>query len=110
VFVSKDFVSRVKAEAMNLETEDYSALNATYDEMHKGIKKMDVERKDIDLFYKEGKLSFIGDFLANEYCVLQSVESSSAVCKFNQKLSVLEPLIHIKKDVWGIHPLNVEQK
>lgn len=110
VFVSKDFVSRVKAEAMNLEAEDYSALKVTYDEMHKGIKKMDVERKDIDLFYKEGKLSSMEGFLANEYCVLQSSENTSAICKFNQKLSVLEPLIHIKKDVWGIQPLNVEQK
>ncbi|PIS01106.1 MAG: ATPase [Chlamydiae bacterium CG10_big_fil_rev_8_21_14_0_10_35_9] len=110
VFVSKDFVSRVKAEAMSLNAEDYSALHISFDDMHRGVKKMHVEKAAIDLFYKDGKITPMKDFLANEYCILQSAENSSAVCKFNQKLSMLEPLIHIKKDIWGIQPLNVEQK
>ena len=110
VFISKDFVTRVKAEAMNLDAQDFMGLQIAYEDMHQGIRKLEVQKQEIDLFYKDGHLSPMGSFFANEYCVLTSPENSSAVCKYNQKLAKLEPLIHIKKDIWGIQPLNVEQK
>lgn len=111
IFVSKDFVSRVKAEAMGIEAEDYENLKANYDIIHKGITKFNVEKKEIDLFYKDGKISSnIKDFSPNEYCILTSPEKSSAVCRFEKKSSKLEPILHIDKGIWGIKPLNVEQK
>jgi len=110
VFISKDFVTRVKAEAMNLDAQDFMGLQIAYDNMRQGIRKLEVQKQEIDLFYKDGHLSPVGSFFANEYCVLTSPENSSAVCKYNQKIAKLEPLIHIKKDIWGIQPLNVEQK
>jgi PhoH-like ATPase len=110
VFISKDFVSRVKAEAMNLKSQDFLGLHTTYEDMHQGVRKINVLKKEIDGFYKDGHLASLENFLANEYCVLTSPENSSAICKYNQKIAKLEPLIHIKKDIWGIKPLNVEQK
>ena len=111
VFVSKDFVSRVKAEAMEIEAEDYENLKVSYDKMYKGIRKIEVEKKDIDLFYKEGALPFGNqDFYSNEYCLLTSSERSTALCKFNYSKKKLEPLGELVKDVWGISPLNVEQR
>ncbi len=111
IFVTKDFVTRVKAEAMLLATEDYENKQISLDKAYKGIKKLSVEKKDIDLFYKEGQVPEGNHvFLPNEYCLLTSDERSSAVCKYNKTKQRLEPLLHTQKDIWGIQPLNIEQK
>ncbi len=111
VIVSKDFVTRVKAEAMDLESEDYENLKASYEGIYKGLRKIEVQKRDIDLFYKDGTLPITeGGFRPNEYALLSSPEKSSAVCKFNEKSKKLEPLLQISKDIWGIQPLNIEQR
>ncbi len=111
VLVSKDFVVRVKAEAIGLEAEDYENLKASYDNIYKGYRKIEVPKRDIDTFFKDGYLAVdISDFRPNEYCQLTSPEQSSAICKYNRVTKRLEPLIKIGRDIWGIHPLNLEQK
>jgi len=111
VIVSKDFVTRVKAEAMDLESEDYENLKVSYVSMYKGLRKIEVSKRDIDLFYKDGALPLIDEgFRPNEYAVLTSPENSSAVCKYNDKTKRLEPLLQLSRDVWGLQPLNVEQR
>ena len=111
VIVSKDFVMRVKAEAVGLEAEDYENLKFSYDKLYKGFRKIEVPKKDIDVFFKDGALSVEAtDFSPNEYCILTSPEQSSAVCKYNSQTKRLEPLMKLAKDIWGILPLNVEQK
>ncbi|MDE3045449.1 MAG: PhoH family protein [Verrucomicrobiota bacterium] len=111
VIVSKDFVTRVKAEAMSLESEDYENLKSSYDELYKGLRKVEVAKRDVDLFYKDGTLPLLDTtFRPNEYALLTSPENSSAVCKFNEKSKKLEPLLQVSRDIWGIQPLNVEQR
>lgn len=111
VIVSKDFVTRVKAEAMGLEAEDYENLKVSYEEIYKGLRRIDVVKRDIDQFYKDGSLPTPEEgFRPNEYALLTSPENSSAVCKFNEKHKKLEPLLAISRDIWGIQPLNIEQR
>lgn len=111
VLVSKDFVMRIKAEAIGLEAEDYENFKFSYDQIYKGYRKLEVPKRDIDLFYKDGSLSVdTKGFSPNEYCILTCPEQSSAVCKFNPVSKRLEPLIKLTRDIWGIHPLNNEQK
>lgn len=111
VIVSKDFVVRVKAEAIGLEAEDYENLKTSYDSLYRGYRKLEMPKREIDLFYKDGFLPIeINDLLPNEYCLLFSPEQSSAICKYNPKAKRLEPLIKLTRDIWGIQPLNVEQK
>jgi PhoH-like ATPase len=111
VLVSKDFVMRVKAEAIGIEAEDYENLKVAFDRMYKGYRKIEVPKKDIDTFIKDGFLTTeVHDFHPNEYCHLVSSENSSAVGKYNFHSKRLEPLLKMNRDVWGIHPLNVEQK
>lgn len=112
VIVSKDFVTRVKAEAMGLEAEDYENLKTSYEEIYRGIRRIEVSKKEIDLFYKEGLIPSLGDqpLRANEYALLSGSENSSAVCKYNEKQKKLEHLLPIHRDIWGIQPLNIEQR
>ncbi len=111
VLVSKDFVMRVKAEAIGLEAEDYENLKSSYEGLYKGYRKLEVPKREVDTFFKDGYLTTeIKDFLPNEYCLISSPEQSSAIAKFNAQTRKLEPLLKLPKDVWGIYPLNTEQK
>ncbi len=111
VLVSKDFVTRVKAEAIGLEAQDYENLKFSYEKLYRGYRKIEVPKRDIDLFYKDGSIPVEAtDFSPNEYCVMVSPEQSSAVCKYNSITKKLEPLLKLNRDIWGIHPLNTEQK
>ncbi len=111
VLVSKDFVMRVKAEALGIEAEDYENLKVSYEGMYKGYRKIEVPKRDVDIFCKNGSLEMdCSDFAPNEYCWLTSVENSSAVGKYNAQSKKIESLIKVSRDIWGIHPLNLEQK
>ena len=111
VIVSKDFVTRVKAEAMNLEAEDYESTKLSYDEMYRGLRKVEIAKHEIDLFYKDGFLPMMQEhFRPNEYVLLTSPENSSAVCKYSEKANRLEPLLSLNRNIWGIQPLNIEQR
>jgi PhoH-like ATPase len=111
IIVSKDFVTRVKAEAMGLEAEDYENLKVSYRAIYKGFKTLEVPKIEIDLFYKDGFIEKKDiEFKPNEYCILKSIERSSAVCKYNYRTKKLEPLLETKRGIWGIQPLNIEQK
>lgn len=111
VLVSKDFVTRVKAEAIGLEAEDYENLKFSYENIYRGFRKIEVPKREIDQFFKDNAITIEAkDFSPNEYCILTCPEQSSAVCKYNPTSNKLEPLLKLSRDIWGILPLNVEQK
>lgn len=110
VFVSKDFAARIKAEALGLEAEDYENLKYAYENLYHGMRKIEVSKHEIDLFYKDGHMPLEQDgFMPNEYFVATSPEHSSAVGKYNVNQGGIEPLLKINH-LWGIKPKNVEQK
>lgn len=110
-FISKDLTMRVKAEAMGLEAEDYVNPKVAYDSHYTGIRYLDVEKRQIDHFFKDGHLELQHDEMkANEYCILKSPEGSSAVGKYDKKDGKLVSLVPSEAPLWGISPLNVEQK
>lgn len=112
VFVSKDLTMRMQAEAIGLEAEDYENLKFSYDALYTGIRKLEVTKHEIDLFYKDGRLHVPQQtFYPNEYCVMTApLEQSSAVGRYDVQTGNLVSLIHIQSKIWGIHPLNVEQR
>lgn len=111
VIISKDFIVRVKAEAVGIDANDYTNLRFSYENIYKGYREVDMSKKDIDLFCKNRVLPIdLPDLHPNEYCLIRSKEQSSAIGKYNSEKKQLEPLLKPPKDIWGILPLNVEQK
>lgn len=113
VFVSKDLAMRIKAKAMGLETEDYENQKFSYESLYKGYRKLELPKHDIDLFYKDGKIAVSLDatsLLPNEYCLMTSKEHSSAVGKYDADSKQVKALMQLPPSVWGINPLNVEQR
>jgi PhoH-like ATPase len=114
VVVSKDFVTRVKAEAMGIEAQDYEALKSSYEEVYRGIRYVEANKQKIDLFFKDGSVpeGLVGHLDPNEYVFLSAHDeaNSSVLCRYNGRQRKLESLVYVKKDVWGIQPLNLEQR
>ena len=111
ILVSKDFMLRIKAESIGILAEDYESLKVSFDQIYKGYRTVEVPKRTIDTFIKDGGVALdIKDLHPNEYCHLVSPEQSTILGKYNSETKRLEPLIRIAKDVWGIQPLNLEQK
>jgi len=112
VFVSKDLTMRVQCEAMGLESEDYENQKFSYDSLYTGIKKIELPKSDIDRFYKDGQIEISEqNFLPNEYCVMTAIaEQSSAIGRFDPKTQKVSSLLHVNGKIWGLNPLNVEQR
>ena len=110
VFVSKDFAARIKAEAVGLEAEDYENLKYDYESVYKGLNRIELPKHEIDLFYKDGKVTVSGlKCYPNEYFVMTSPENSSAVGKYDPIHHCIESLLK-SSPIWGIKPRNVEQR
>ncbi|MFQ5729048.1 MAG: PhoH family protein [Waddliaceae bacterium] len=110
VFVSKDFAARIKSEAIGLEAQDYENLKYSYDALYRGVRYVDVAKQQVDTFLKDGGVEISdGEWRPNEYCKMASPENSSAIGKYDSALNRIVPLIKVS-DVWGIKPLNVEQR
>jgi PhoH-like ATPase len=110
IFVSKDFAARIKAEAIGLEAQDYRNLKYSYDDIYKGIKKVEISKHEIDVFYKDGQITLANEQpQPNEYFIMTSPEHSSAVGKYDFQKKTIEPLLK-SINIWGIKSRNVEQK
>jgi PhoH-like ATPase len=111
VFVSKDFAARIKAEAIGLQAQDYENLKYAYRALYKGMKKIELNKHEIDLFYKDGFLPLPNaNYRPNEYIVMTSPEHSSAVGKYDLQKQQIEPLLKTTNLWGGIRPRNVEQR
>lgn len=110
VFVSKDFAARIKAEAIGLQSQDYQNLRYSFEGIYRGIRKLEVTKHQIDLFYKDGTVELPDvECKPNEYCILTSPEHSSAVGKYDAKNKSIQPLLK-SISLWGIKARNVEQR
>lgn len=113
IFVSKDLAMRVKAKAMGIDVEDYENQKFAYETLYRGFRKIEMSKHDIDLFYKDGKIPYQAageELMPNEYCLMSSAENSNAVGKYDPKTKQIVALLQLPRHIWGILPLNVEQR
>ncbi|MGE4384903.1 MAG: PhoH family protein [Endomicrobiaceae bacterium] len=112
IFITKDINLRIKAEILEIKTQDYEKSKVKMDEIYTGWKEVKISSDKIDQFYKNGKISIKEDFYPNE-CVFLKDEagsSKSALAKYSPDVKALQPLFHINAQPWGLKPLNIEQK
>ena len=114
IFITKDINLRIKAEILDITTQDYEKSKVKIDEIYKGWKELKVSPDKIDKFYKKGKIEVPKDvsFYANEFVFLRDETGSpkSALGKYSPELKAIQPLFHINSQPWGLKPLNIEQR
>ncbi len=113
VFISKDINLRIKAEALDLETQDYEKEKIDIAELYRGWREISVPADTIDKFYREKKLALSGfSFIPNEFIILKSSTggSQSGLARYDVKQTCLVPLLKGDSAPWGVKPLNTEQR
>ncbi len=112
IFITKDINLRIKAEILDVPTQDYEKSKVKIDELYSGWREIKVPSAQIDKFYKEGKLALKQELFANEFVTLkdESGSSKSALAKYSKKENALTPIFHQNSNPWGLKPLNIEQK
>jgi len=116
ILVSKDALVRVKADALGLLAEDFlSDRVINVDQMYEGFLEIYTTKDQLDLFYRDGKIS-IKDFskqplYPNQYVIMKDVSggSSSAVGIVNRSTTFIEKIPQHTDQIWGIKPRNVQQ-
>lgn len=119
VLVSKDVLVRVKADVLELQTEDYLSDQAVRsgDELHSGYMTLLVHPSVIDEFYSYRYLLVKHlnkkiPLYPNEFVILKDEmgTSKSALLKVSQDLTRLEPLFLSNDPIWGITARNAQQR
>lgn len=121
VLVSKDVIMRIKADSLNIESQDYLHDKIEYcEEDYTGLFKVDVEPDLIDNIYNLGIVN--GEILEditkkivlypNMYLVMRDLygSSKSAILRYNQIMNEFEPLRKPEECHWGIKARNAEQR
>ena len=111
VIVSKDLVMRVKSHTVGIDAEDYESLKEPYKHLYKGIISKEVDKATFDQFTLEGKFT-IADHqgIANQFCQMKLPDGQVHLSRYNIKHQQFEPLNKISRDVWGVYPLNTQQR
>ncbi|MFT6850547.1 MAG: PhoH-like ATPase [Sphingobacteriales bacterium] len=111
ILVSKDINLRIKAKALNLQSEDYETGKIKdIDMLYKGKGVIDASDEDVNILFKSGGLGIEGltkeEPVANQYFILRG-PSKSALCYYNPEEKLLQ-LVE-KRTAYGIEPRNAEQ-
>lgn len=111
IFVSKDFLMRLKAEGLGLKTQDHVNTAIMLDELKQQIEKIERSKNEIDNFYKDGILSAgENSFDRSRYCLLGADEENQVLSRYCPKNNQFARLPSLPKDIWGVTPMNQEQR
>lgn len=113
VFVTKSLSRRVRVEALGIEAKDYENKRFSFRSLYRGYRELQVSISDIESFYTRGYLDIQQDLLPspNEYFFLSSSEGNYfALGCYLEKEKQIVTLKSLPQKIWGIQPLNTEQK
>ena len=112
ILVTKDINMRIKADALNIEVEDYETDNVSFDELYKGFTEISISEDDYKKYVKTGKLKLEEplqkDFFANQFFKLK-FEDKEALGIYNQDKNRIDKLSYSDIELWGIRAKNSEQ-
>ncbi|MDD5687605.1 MAG: PhoH family protein [Elusimicrobia bacterium] len=112
VFITKDINLRIKAEAIGVKTQDYEKEKIKIEQLYQGYREISVSSEVLDKFYKNKSTKVKEELTANEFVMLkdESNPQKSALAKYDMKSKTLVALVYKETAVWGLKPLNMEQK
>jgi PhoH-like ATPase len=111
ILVTKDLNLRIKADVLGILTEDFYSDKVDYDKLYSGVCELQLDDVKINKFYQDGCIDHKQETIfPNQFCILKAPNnpSASALARFSQNR--LQKLIFEGTCVFGIRPLNKEQK
>ncbi|MBL7666095.1 MAG: PhoH family protein [Bacteriovoracaceae bacterium] len=116
ILITKDINLRIKADALNVESEDYETTHVTLDELYSGHRVYETTAERVSTFEKDRFLSLeaseIPGLVSNEYLIINEKGNPGrrALGRYHQGKKGIVPLIKPREGVWGIYPKNLEQQ
>jgi PhoH-like ATPase len=111
VLVTKDLNLRIKADVLGILTEDFYSDKVDYDKLYRGVSEVLLTDQEINGFYQDGFLEYQEDGLfPNQFCVLKNPANPSVSALARYAQGRFQKLISDRNCVFGIKPLNKEQK
>jgi len=112
ILITKDITLRIKAEVMGIASQDYEKEKVKMEQLYQGWREITVSGEVIDKFYKNKSVKIDDPLIANEFVILkdQASPSKTAIAKFEKKSGMLTTLLYKDVSIWGLKPLNIEQK
>jgi PhoH-like ATPase len=111
ILVTKDLNLRIKADVLGILTEDFYSDKVDYDKLYRGVCELQLSDHEISKFYQNGSLDYCqNNLFPNQFCILKDPASPSisALARYSQNR--LQKLIADGNCVFGIKPLNKEQR
>ena len=113
VLVSKDINLRIKADALNLQAEDYETDRIHIKDLYTGMVEVTLPADQLAALRANGGLELNGGtkYLPNEYCTLadETKPKRTVLARVAACGTRLVPVIDAREGVWGIRPRNREQ-
>jgi len=121
VLVSKDAIMRIKADSLNIQSQDYLHDKIEYyEEDYTGLLRVDVEPEIIDKVYSLGVVSAEAlkdltdkyTLYPNMFIILKDLygSSKSALLRYNEVMKEYHPLRKGEDTYWGVKARNAEQR
>jgi len=112
ILITKDINLRIKAEAIGLIAQDYEREKIKIETLYQGYREIVLSGEIIDSFYKNKSVKIKDELIANELVILKDEANpqKSALVKYDIKSKTLVSLVYKDSSVWGLKPLNTEQK
>lgn len=112
ILVTKDSNLRIKADALGIPAQDFRNDKVDYDELYTGLSEHVTTSSAIDILHERGFSDVPeGGYCANQFLVMRSSENSthSSIARVSTSGDSIQPITSLH-DVWGIKPLNLEQR
>ena len=112
VFVTMDTNLRIRADALGMVAETYENMRVEAERLDTGVKELDVDGRDIDTFFQEGRLSLARDDIHANLCVLLRARESptqTALGRYDAAKREVTALRTPREGVVGVRPRNKEQ-
>lgn len=111
LFVTKSLARRLRAEALGITSRDYENKRFSFRSLYQGFREVGVSNHQIETFYKNGDLAIelTPQASPNEYFFLSGDHHHFAYGRYNPTKGKIEAFTSVET-IWGIKPLNVEQK
>ncbi len=116
VLITKDINLRLKADALQLPSEDYETSDLTVEELYSSQKEINLSDEMLLKFDEEKFLALqdlpVQDLNANEYVILKSdaQPNGKKLARYSRVQGGLVPLIKKRDGIWGLYPRNIEQQ
>ena len=114
--ITKDINLRLKADAVGVESEDYTTTERDAEELFSGQRILEVPGERLSEFEKNRFLpedAFNAEEICpNEYLIIceENNPQRRQLGRYSANKRGIVPLIKVREGVWGIYPKNIEQQ